>query len=537
MINTYINNILNKSQRIFTALDRDPNSPTYGSFDRDFWHYKIRDFSSMVLHQASLSVNSLYLLDNEDNIYYKKPVLKDWINASITHWMSEQSKVGAFNEYYPYEEGYPPTAFSLYATSILLLSKKNIDKKILLGIEKASNWILSNPEREASNQEAIGISAVYLSSKIPGVDIDAKSLEKRFQDFFDSQDEEGWFPEYNGPDIGYLSVTVDALWDYYTYSNDKRALLAMKKACHFISLFITDVGNLPVMINSRNTDYIVPYGIFNLAIQEKEFLPLVSLLLKKITDPFNYLETTDDRYLCHYVYTSSTRAINALLKLEKSLNNCEPIELKEVYNLNSSGIFIKRQANYTLYINSKKGGVIYLYDSKNLIYTNHGFRYVSRNQIAVTHWLTEQNTIQLNLNQNSKLSIQGQMVSRKWLLPSPFKHLVLRTISFFLGRKIIPFLKKVFIFGDKQIPINFRRDIVVEEDKIEIDDILTINDNKYNLDNIVVSPYYSLRHVSSAVRFTPDELLWKNEACSTIIKKEENTIYYNTTIGINTDAK
>ena len=42
-IDLYCTNILTKSQRIFTALDRDPNSPTFGCFDRDFWHYKIRD--------------------------------------------------------------------------------------------------------------------------------------------------------------------------------------------------------------------------------------------------------------------------------------------------------------------------------------------------------------------------------------------------------------------------------------------------------------------------------------------------------------
>ena len=32
--------------KILTLLDRNPHSPTYGCFDRNFWQYKIIDFPS-----------------------------------------------------------------------------------------------------------------------------------------------------------------------------------------------------------------------------------------------------------------------------------------------------------------------------------------------------------------------------------------------------------------------------------------------------------------------------------------------------------
>ena len=32
--------------KILTLGDRNPHSPTYGCFDRNFWHYKIIDFPS-----------------------------------------------------------------------------------------------------------------------------------------------------------------------------------------------------------------------------------------------------------------------------------------------------------------------------------------------------------------------------------------------------------------------------------------------------------------------------------------------------------
>ena len=35
--------------RILTQMDRDPQSPTFGCFDRNYWHYKIRDYPSSIL--------------------------------------------------------------------------------------------------------------------------------------------------------------------------------------------------------------------------------------------------------------------------------------------------------------------------------------------------------------------------------------------------------------------------------------------------------------------------------------------------------
>lgn len=531
LVQKYYQGILTKSQRIFTALDRDPDSPTFGCFDRDFWHYKIRDFSSMVLYQAALTTDTLYNWNNAGNIYYQKEVLKQWVDGSLNHWCNEQLKNGSFNEYYPFEQGYPPTVFSLYTTALLILDKGYDGKAIIPYIEKTCEWILNNPEKEASNQEAIGISAVYLSSKIKGVKLDSKKLTLRLTQFLNSQDSEGWFPEYNGPDIGYLSVTIDALWDYFRYSKDERALDAMKKATDFISLFFANSkGNLPVMINSRNTDYIVPYGIFSLAAYDNTYLPLLYKVLNKITEPNNYLETTDDRYLCHYVYTSSTRAVQVLNSLE-SKNDIiiKPIGQK---NLKNCGIIIKEINNYTLYVNTKKGGILYLYDGKNLVFTNHGFRYSKEKEIAVTHWLTEDNEIEIITDENSiSILIEGKFVSRKWLVPTPLKHTILRAISYTIGRKIIPLLKRVFIFGDKKLDISFSRKIEITNEQFSLSDEVVSNDTTKDIKDITESSYYSLRHVSSAFRFTPDELLWRSEKYPLSLKRGNEMLTSNITIG------
>ena len=42
--------------RILSQCCRDANSPSFGCFDRNFWHYRMRDFSSIILQQGGYAV-------------------------------------------------------------------------------------------------------------------------------------------------------------------------------------------------------------------------------------------------------------------------------------------------------------------------------------------------------------------------------------------------------------------------------------------------------------------------------------------------
>ena len=63
--------------RLLSQLDRDPDSPSFGSFDRNFWNYKIRDFSSIILQQGILYLDALYSYENLNNVFYKKEDVKN----------------------------------------------------------------------------------------------------------------------------------------------------------------------------------------------------------------------------------------------------------------------------------------------------------------------------------------------------------------------------------------------------------------------------------------------------------------------------
>ena len=107
------------------------------------------------------------------------------------------------------------------------------------------------------------------------------------------------------------------------------------------------------------------------------------------------------------------------------------------------------------------------------------------------------------------------------MVPSPLKHVVLRIISFIFRKKLIPVLKKIMIFGDKASADTFTREIIIENDRLIVKD--EFNKKKQGLYR---APHYSLRHVSSAGLFTPEELLEIPDGnWGKIDKKDVNTRY------------
>jgi len=145
----------NHIPRILSQLDRDADSPTFGSFDRNYWHYKIRDFSSMILQQGMLILQAIKNYDNPDNPWFENRNVDLWQEGAVKFWCKEQLKNGSFNEYYPFEAGYPPTAFSLYAIGLIMREyEKEPCDQLKTHIQKAVKWLLDHPEKEALNQEA-----------------------------------------------------------------------------------------------------------------------------------------------------------------------------------------------------------------------------------------------------------------------------------------------------------------------------------------------------------------------------------------------
>ena len=56
--------------RVLTLLDRNKFSSTYGCFDRNYWHLKIKDFTSGMSQEFVFILAHAYKLSNSNNRFY-----------------------------------------------------------------------------------------------------------------------------------------------------------------------------------------------------------------------------------------------------------------------------------------------------------------------------------------------------------------------------------------------------------------------------------------------------------------------------------
>ncbi len=356
--------------RILTQICRDPDSSEYGSCDRNWWHYKIRDFSSIILQQAGYT---LFCASELPEYKDKQNALRELAKASCIFWNKQAIRFRAFEEYYPWEEGYPPVAFSTL-TVCKLVSENVVSLDLVLpGIRKAAKQLLNRFEAKASNQQLAGTAALCWIKKIAPELIDEKTLEGIISKILSGQVEEGWFPEYGGPDLGYLSVSIDCLWDAFDATDDVRFLNSAKRALKFIDVF----SNLPTpglgMHNARNTDYVVPYGI-TCFLHISETYDIASNILNRYfgqLDPVkHFLFAIDDRYYSHYYGYSLYRALKQL-KLTKAGNETEAQIRKNTVFLKESGYFIhyNQLTNSNFIVSCNKGGIITMKQAMDYVLT------------------------------------------------------------------------------------------------------------------------------------------------------------------------
>lgn len=490
--------------RLLTQLERDPDSPNYGCFDRDFWHYKIRDFASVILQQGGASLDALTRLDLPGNTLLGHSMARKWADASALFLLQRQLKSGGFEEYYPFESGYPPAAFGLYAAGLIWRGQgfPQLSEEEVKALQRGVGWLLANPETQALNQEAAGLCALAYASKVAGVSVDPARLDARLGEFYRAQTEEGWFPEYGGPDLGYLCVTIDCLYDLYDLTGDTRAWTAMKRAVGYIATMLASGGRVPVMVNSRNTDYLAPYGLARLGASDKTASACVHAMLLRIGEPDHFLHATDDRYLCHYIGQSFFRSLEYLDKLT------EPAQLPcdaggEFFHA-EAGQYVRHEQERSLYFAGQKGGVVYLFGLDGMVDTDFGWRMDTGKKQAVTHWQAESWEVAYEKGGETSVTCTGPVHAQGFAASTPVRHMGLRVLSFLFGNKLIPLLKKKLIFRASSLPIVFTRTLKFGMDGTTLTDIFSCLPDGLEPRP---APQASMRHVASAARFSHEELM------------------------------
>ncbi len=569
--------------RILTQICRDPGAPFYGACDRNWWHYKIRDFPSIILQQAgytlALAAESSWLERlapgrpgsvplppfESPNLQSPTSNLLSLAAATARFWSHRALKHGAFEEYYPYEQGYPPAAFATLAAAKLAHMGVVPIAEIRPGLAIAAKQLLTRFEAQAANQQIAGTAALSVIRTIAPELIEEATFQDILTRIIGLQHDEGWFPEYDGPDLGYLAVSIDCLYDIHDHTADPRILPAIRKAAQFISWFaLSPVGGAG-MHNSRNTDYITPYGLVRLALEENDpaIISTVEKLFTreaaeirgqgsevkgqkpsdssplplktsnfKLANSYHPLDAVDDRYWCHYIGHSVLRALLLLDKhgrdsqsrgwdiLSQAVTGTScPSTTPPPITDHCSPITSKNASGHTLLTAPTTANCQPPTANRStaLVSTRKGGILTAVWPDGATAsdfgWLvqTPKNLLvthwwstdwQIEITETTATT-KGWLVAHKEHTSEPWKHIVLRITSFVLGRRLIKILKRLVIFKKPLQSHHFARNVSWENDTLVVSDTITgLGENH----TVTRAPRTSKRHVASADSYHPEDL-------------------------------
>ncbi|GBD38534.1 hypothetical protein HRbin37_00785 [bacterium HR37] len=462
--------------RILALVDRNPLSPTFGCFDKSYWHYKTVDFPSGMYQECVLPLALVYSFRFPGgDVYYGNERVRELVIAGIRYADRSSHRDGSTDDYYPFERALGATCFSLYACTESYMLLGLSDGDIVRFFKKRGSWLLKHNESgRLSNHQALCALCLYNVFLVTGEEEFLEGAKKRIELVLSWQSDEGWFQEYEGADPGYQTFTIDFLAKYYKKSGDERVVEPLKKAVDFASYFIHPDGSYGGEYGSRNTFNFYPHGF--------EILGKVYPLATQIADRFllgvknrkrAYIE--DERIFFHFV--------SNFLQAYLDFNECRTGSLDERGDFEKyfekAGIYVRKENKRYCVLSLAKGGVIKVFSDGKHIYSDNGLiAKLSNGRLAVTHHVDR---YEVSIGKE-KVEVSGSFGLVKLRLPTPFKFLLFRlgllTFGRFSSNLVRRLLQRLLIVGKKSIPIWFRRTFLFEDGLKIVDEIRYISQNK-----------------------------------------------------------
>jgi len=463
---------LKQVPRLLGFMNRIESDPYYGCFDKQYWHYRTSDFPNARKQEGALVLALLYSNQFSGNSFYgKKKVLK-WAEAAMVYWAGIQNKDGSLNEWYPNEHSYCATAVSSYALSeAYLILRDKLDAKTKVNLEvafqKAGNWLVNNLDTSAMNQVCAAATALYNIHLILGEARFKEAAEERIKKIKELQSKEGWLPEYGGADIGYSTMALTLLADYYSKEKSRRIRVMANHLIDFISYFVHPDGTIGGEYGSRNTEFFLPYGF-------KVFDSSLSRVIVKNVD-MSSLERVDDYYLTQVLY--DVLKAETVKIVPKKSRRMIPSDLKSFTEFfPEAGLYVVKFPKYYAILGASKGGVLKVFGMRKLLHSDCGYLGRKRNVMYSTQFLNTQYEID---KEGREVSVSGKFHRTKSLVLTPSSNMVLRGFLILVnrnartGRVVKEFVRKRLIVTRKRAEITFTRKFKFEPNGIKVDDVIS----------------------------------------------------------------
>jgi len=461
---------LTQIPHILGMLDRNPLSPTYGCFDRSYWHYKTSGFPSGMYQEFVLPLALLYRYRFPGGELYRgRSRIQELIVAGINYARRSCRKDGSCDDYFPYERALGAAAFSLYATteSYLLLGLRDPDMVDFFC--RRAFWLMDYQESgQLANHHALSVLALYNVYRITLDSRYRSGARRRLEQLLQWQTEEGWFPEYEGCDPGYLTATIDFLAKYYKESQDLAVLEPLEHAVRFASQFMHPDGSYGGAYGSRNTSLFFPHGFELMAGSLPEACQVADLYLIRGIQEDRRVHLDDDRLCGHLTYNH----LQAYLDFWAGpRGNCSAKTSGSRY-WKGARLYVHQDEKRHGVISAAKGGVIRLYvDGKTTCADSGIIIRLANGATLVSHFIDD---YEVRVS-NEGIEVGGHFGKCTYRLPTVLSlamfHLGMLTVGRWGSNAVRRVLQRFLITGKRQDPMKFKRSILFGGQVVLVDEI------------------------------------------------------------------
>jgi hypothetical protein len=425
-----------------------------GCCDRNYWAWKAKDFPDSILQYSLMPLLRVVKappseLKTQEKRYYLDTAV--WASKFL---LKIQHSNGSFDKSYPNELS-SGIVFSVLPLWISILSnyKKDLEPELFGAIEKgfdrAVSYVLRNKENYAviSNHLAHYAYVLFLIDKIWSNPACKNLGQLYIKTILKHQSSDGWYLEYEGPDMGYQTRTLSYIARILAIFPDEELKRSSLRSLQFISAFAYPDGSFGGEIGSRNTSIIYPYGFAWFAKYDSTASALLNFSVQSMnrgqgvqlhqTDLDNFIRLFDDHIETQQLLQNYTLMEPTQLPMEKK-------ELRIYFK--DAGITVHRKSWYYAVVNFKKGGIFKVFDvAKNKLVRNDT-GWVYKNNAEIFSNQMHQQPLDLKVEKDSSY-IRGVFFrsSHKYLNPVSLILLRFFNLTFWRFQLIADFAKSMIV--------------------------------------------------------------------------------------------
>jgi len=384
------------ARRALSMWNRDAGSPSYGSFDRAYWGWKAKDFSDATL-QYGVRAALRYVL-HQAPATLAPGFLDAWLQGYVAFCVQSQQADGSFDQCYPHERT-PGVVYDMLSALLFVRDSGHLQSPTALAdldgvIERAVRFALSEDERHGEIANHLGSYAFELLNY--GEARSDDRAKARGRDYLDRMlktfdREEGWFLEYQGPDAGYQTRTLRYLTKCAEITGDPELWTVAARTADFLDLVLMPDGSAHPMLGTRSTALVYPSGFMRLARHDAAYAALAARVrsgweearvpLPSHLDFDNAIRLADDAHEAATVVVPPVPA-----------NAAGGESAPERIDLPRAGLTIWRAADRAVYVGSRLGGVVVVYERTGcgwrLAHEDSGYLVTAGAKAAVVRWVT-----------------------------------------------------------------------------------------------------------------------------------------------------